>query len=362
MNIIKKTVCLVFLVPLIASCQDKDLDKKIGQMILMGFPAREVDQTLLKEIENGRVGSIIYFEKNLPLTNTFQAVKKMNDTYQKAAKIPLLVSIDQEGGRVNRMKTKYGFPKSVTARYLGKTKSLDSARYYAQTTSATLAGTGFNINFAPCVDLAVNPENTVIVKVERAYSSDPDSVISFATEVVREHRKNHVFTALKHFPGHGSSLADTHYDVADVTKTWSDNEIKPYKVMLAGGNVDAVMSSHIVNKKLDPKGLPGTLSKRIIDSLLRKTIGFNGVVFSDDMQMNAIAKNFSREETIKLAINAGVDIMCFSNNVKPEEQVTVEELHTIIKKLIKTGEVKRERIEESYKRVMEMKKKLKKQL
>ena len=129
--------------------------------------------------------------------------------------------------------------------------------------------------------------------------------------------------------------------------------------MLANGYVDAIMTSHIVNKNLDPTGLPGTLSNRVIDSLLRKQMGFKGVVFSDDMQMQAIAKNFTLEQTIKLAINAGVDIMCFSNNIPGSEERTVDRVHRIIKKMVQTGEIKRERIELSYNRVMELKKKLK---
>ena len=350
-------IFLLFLL-LIACSQQDDLDKKIGQMILIGFPKPEVDSLTLAEVKAGKAGAIIYFEKNLPKTNTGQAVKKMNETYQRAAPIPLLIGIDQEGGKVNRLKTKYGFPRTVSAAYIGKTQSLDTARFYANSTAATLASIGFNVNFAPCVDLAVNPENTVIVKVERAYSLNADSVVMFATEVVRQHRKNKVFTALKHFPGHGSSKDDTHFGVADVTNTWSESEILPYQIMFTNGYVDAVMTSHIVNKNLDPKGLPGTLSQRVIDSLLRKTISFNGVVFSDDMQMQAIAKNFTLEETIKLAINAGVDILCFSNNIPDSEERTVDRVHRIIKKLVETGEIKRERIDDSYKRVMAMKKKL----
>lgn len=358
---LKRFVLALIFLPLLACSQkqDKELDKMIGQMILIGFPKPEVDSLTLAEVKAGKAGAIIYFEKNLPPKNTVAATKKMNETYQKAAPIPLLICIDQEGGKVNRMKTKYGFPKSVTAAYLGKTKSLDSARFYAASTAKALKNVGFNVNFAPCVDLAINKENTVIVKVERSYSRQADTVVMFATEVVKEHRKQNIITSLKHFPGHGSSLADTHYGVADVTNTWLADEIKPYKTMLANGYVDAVMTSHIVNRNLDPTGLPGTLSNRVIDSLLRKQMGFKGVVFSDDMQMQAIAKNFTLEQTIKLAINASVDIMCFSNNIPGSEERTVDRVHRIIKKMVQTGEIKRERIAESYKRIMELKKKIK---
>jgi len=329
-------------------------------MILIGFPKPQLDTLTLNEIKAGKAGAIIYFEKNLPKQYTYEAVKKMNQIYQGAASTPLLICIDQEGGLVNRLKTKYGFPKSVTAAYIGKSKSIDTVRYYANTTAATLEGIGFNVNFAPVVDLAINPANTVIVKVERSYSKDPDTVSMYASEVVKQHRNHHVITALKHFPGHGSSLADTHFGVADVTNTWQNEELMPYKTMLMADNVDAIMTSHIVNKNLDPSGLPGTLSKRIIDSLLRKTLGFNGVVFSDDMQMKAIADNFSLEETIRLAINAGVDIMCFSNNIPGSAERTVDRVHQIIKKMVKTGEIKKERIDESYKRIMALKSQLKK--
>jgi beta-N-acetylhexosaminidase len=163
---------------------------------------------------------------------------------------------------------------------------------------------------------------------------------------------------LKHFPGHGSSADDTHFGVADVTKTWSDEELKPYKELLQAGYVDAIMSAHIVNRNLDPRGYPGTLSSRILDSLLRKTIGYDGVVFSDDMQMHAISKQYGLEESIKLAINAGIDILCFSNNIQNTDQRNVEVVHDVIRKLVTNGDIKRERIDQSYRRIMKLKSKL----
>jgi beta-N-acetylhexosaminidase len=335
------------------------LDIKIGQMILIGMPSTTVDSLVLREVSTGKVGAVIYFEKNIPKTNSFAGFKKMSWAYQKAAPIPLLICIDQEGGRVNRLKEKYGFPRSITATAIGKSRSLDSARFYAESTAATLAGLGINVNFAPCVDLAANPENTVIVKVERPYSNNEDSVTMFAREVVKAHRKFGVITALKHFPGHGSSSVDTHFGIADVTNTWTEREIKPYTQLWKEGYVDGVMSSHIVNQKLDPKALPGTLSQRVLDSLLRKVIGYDGVVFSDDMQMNAIDKYYGLGESIKLAINAGIDIMCFSNNIRQSKVRTVDTVHTIIRRYVESGEISKERIDQSFKRILKLKSKLK---
>ncbi|KXK31486.1 MAG: beta-N-acetylhexosaminidase [Bacteroidetes bacterium OLB12] len=339
-----------------AGAQAPDLlDIKIGQMILIGMPKAEVDPLVLDEIKRGKVGALIFFEKNIPnKPNAFASVKNMTWTYQKAASIPLFICIDQEGGKVNRLKEKYGFTKSVTAAALGKSKSLDSVRFYADATAATLAGLGFNVNFAPVVDLAIT-QNTVIYKPERAYSANEDTVAMMAKEVVKMHRKYGVLTALKHFPGHGSSKEDTHFGVADVTGSWTERELKPYQLLLDSGYVDAVMSAHIVNKNLDAKGLPGTLSADILDGILRKRLGFNGVVFSDDMQMHAISKNFGLEESIRLAINAGVDVLCFSNNIAGSDERTVDKVHGIIRKLVQNGQITPARIDESFQRIMQLK-------
>ncbi len=343
--------------PLVA--QRDSLDIKIGQMILVGFPGPEVDKDVLEAVRTGMAGSIILFEKNVPKTATaFNPLKKIIWTYQQAAPIPLLVAIDQEGGRVNRLKDKYGFPKSITADAMGKSKSLDSVRFYGESIASNLAGLGINVNFAPDVDVAVNPNNPVIVKAGRSFSKQADSVTLLAREYIRAHRKFGVITVLKHFPGHGSSQEDTHYGVADVTRYWQEQELTPYRALLASGDVDGIMSAHIVNRNLEPKGLPGTLSKRVLDSLLRKQMRYQGVVFSDDMHMHAISKNFGLEEAIRLGINAGIDILCFANNVPEAERVTVPQVHGLIKKMVSSGEISRARIDESYRRVMTLKKRL----
>lgn len=325
-------------------------------MILIGVPGTAPDPTVLEEIHQGKAGSIIFFEKNIAKDNSYAQLKKMAWAYQEAASIPLFISIDQEGGRVNRLKEKYGFPRSITAAAMSS--SLDSARFYGQTTAATLAGLGINVNFAPVVDVAVNPNNPVIVKTERSFSANADSVSLFAKEFIKAHRRMGVVTVLKHFPGHGSSKDDTHLGIADVTKTWNEKELTPYKALIDSGYVDAIMTAHIVNKELDKKGLPGTLSQSIMDSLLRKNLGFNGVIFSDDMQMHAITKHYGLEEAIRLAILSGVDILTFSNNIQGSEDRTVDKVHSIIRKFVENGTVSKARIDESFHRIMDLKREL----
>ncbi len=334
------------------------LDIKIGQMLLIGFPGTAVDANVLEEVRQGKVGSIIIFEKNIPPTNSFIALKKIIWTYQQAAQIPLFVSIDQEGGRVNRLKDKYGFPRSITAAAMAKSPTLDSVQFYAEATASTLAGLGININFGPVVDLASNPNNPIIAKYGRAFSANEDSVILFAKEFIKQHHRYGVLTALKHFPGHGSSKDDTHLGIADVTNTWEERELKPYQSLIDSGYADAIMTSHIVNKKLDKQGNPGTLSADILDGILRKRLKFDGVIFTDDMQMHAITKHYGLEEAIKLAISGGVDIMTFSNNIQGSDERTVDKVHSIVKDLVKQGVIKAERIDESYRRIMNLKERL----
>lgn len=353
------TITIILFGSHFTSAQQRDsLDIKIGQMILIGFPRAAVDTKVLQEIREGKVGSIIIFEKNIPAKNSFVELKKIVWTYQQAAQIPLLVSIDQEGGKVNRLKDKYGFPRSITAEAMGKANSLDSVRFYAEATAATLAGLGINVNFAPVVDLAANPSNPVIVRNGRAFSNNEDSVALLAKEFIIQHRKYGVLTSLKHFPGHGSSVADTHLGIADVTQSWNERELHPYEKLISEGYADAVMSAHIVNRNLDKAGRPGTLSADILDGILRKRLRFDGLVFSDDMQMHAITKHYGLEESIKLAINAGIDIMTFSNNISGSEERTVDKVHGIIKRFVASGEISRERIDESFRRIMRVKNKL----
>jgi len=336
------------------------LDIKIGQMLMVGFGGTQIkeDDPLLAEIAKGTVGGVILFEKNIDSVDSYHRYKNLTFTLQKYSSVPLFMAIDQEGGRVNRLKTKYGFPRSVTAEYLGKLDNEDSTRYYAQTTAATLAALGFNVNFAPVLDLASNPGNPIIAKIGRAYSADPMVVAKHAAIITQEHTRMHVITVGKHFPGHGSSKSDTHKGMADVTTTWKENELQPYKSLIDSGLLKGVMSAHIVNKNLDNSGLPGTLSEVILEGILRQRLGFDGVVFSDDMQMHAITKHYGVEKALTLGINAGLDVVIYSNNINASKDRGFDYLHTLIKKLVLEGEIKQSRIDQSYTRIMNLKKEM----
>ncbi len=334
------------------------LDMMIGQMIMIGigdFEVLDKNAPVFKSLEQGKAGGIILFEKNISSKDSKINLQSIIDYAQNMSTVPLFVSIDQEGGRVNRLKTKYGFPKSVSAQYLGKIDNLDSTRHYAFQTASALVEVGINLNYAPILDININPQNPVIGKIERSYSSDFSNVAKHASAVIQMHDSLNVATAVKHFPGHGSSKNDTHLGVADVSETWQMEEIYPYKVLLDSGLVRIVMTAHIVNRILDSSLLPATLSKKIVTGLLRDFLNYDGVVISDDMQMGAISKEYGLEEAIKLSINAGVDILMFANNVPESEQVTADKLHQIIRSKVENNEIPISRILESYDRIIKLK-------
>ena len=340
------------------SVSPDSLSIKVGQMVMIGlgeFNLPEQADAVLSEIEAGKVGGVVVYEKNIDPLTPFSSLKATLSRVQSASPIPLFTSIDEEGGRVTRLKSKYGFPATKQAGELGAMKNLDSTYYYALQTASLLDSLGINLNYAPDIDVDVNPENPVIGKLGRTYSADPNEVAAHGIAVVDAHRANNVGTVLKHFPGHGSSSTDSHLDMTDVTDSWMFYELSPYRKMLDSGRVDGIMTAHIINQHLDSAKLPATLSKSIITGILRDFMGYDGVVFSDDMQMHAISQHFGLKNAIKMAIDAGVDVLMFANNVPKTDKRSADEIHSMIMQLVRDGDIAEERINMSYERILKMK-------
>ncbi len=335
------------------------LDFKIGQMIMIGIDDRKAlteNDRLTNELRDGKIGGVVLFEKNIAPTDAKELLKKLITALKAAAPAPIFVSIDEEGGQVHRMKPKYGFVSMPSAQYLGRLNNQDSTLYYNRRLADELAYVGINLNYAPDVDVAINPNNPVIVKPGRSFSADPKVVAQQAAWCIQAHHEKGIRTILKHFPGHGSSATDSHLGIADVTNTWRPSELEPYKILMRSGQIDAIMGAHIVNKKLDPEGNPATLSRRMIKGLLRDSLGYNGPVFSDDMQMGAITRHYGLEKAINLSINAGVDVLMFGNTVGDvKDRVTATQVQAIIKKLVADGQVSRAQIDAAYRRIKWMK-------
>jgi len=332
------------------------LDIKIGQMLMVGMSGKSVsaNSSILTDIRNGKVGGVLLFEYNLNPINTQQNLAKLTDDLQQVASIPLLISIDQEGGQVNRLKTKYGFKAMPSAKSVEDKKDLNYAVEVSTTIAQALSNCGINLNFAPVADIHY-PLCPVLGKRNRCFSADPKVVTTYDSIYIQSHHNLGIKTSLKHFPGHGSSSADSHLGLVDVTRTWRYEELIPYASLIQEGMVDMIMTAHIVNKKLDKSGFPATLSYKVITELLREQMGYKGVVISDDMQMHAISSHYSLEESLRLGILAGIDMFIFSNNIAGATEYTPSNVHATIRRLVDKGIITEARIQESYKRITALK-------
>ncbi|MEI8186729.1 MAG: glycoside hydrolase family 3 N-terminal domain-containing protein [Chlorobiaceae bacterium] len=352
----------IFSLPAYAGQQPDSLSIKIGQMLMIGFRGMSIGSApeIAADITRNRVGGIVLFDYDVPARSssrnisTPQQLSSLTLELQKLSTLPLFIAIDQEGGKVNRLKPARGFPASLSAEYLGRLNNPDSTTAAAAQTARTLKAMHITMNLAPVADLNTNPDNPVIGKLGRSFSDNPETVISNLKLTVSAYHNEGIISTLKHFPGHGSSATDTHRDFTDITASWSAQELEPYRILIAKGYNDAIMTAHVFNGKLDPV-YPATLSKSILTDLLRNKLGFKGVIISDDMQMKAIADHYGLETAVRLAIEAGVDVLLFGNNTSYDPAIASKATE-IIKSLIEQRIITPERIDQSYQRIMTLKK------
>ena len=346
--------------------QDGSLDVKIGQMLMVGFRGLKVgdDDPIVQDIRDRHLGGVVLFDYDVPTKTPVRniespaQVKALVEALQAVSPTPLLVGIDQEGGKIRRLKEKFGFPPTVSHQYLGTMNDLALTDQHATAMAQTLAQLGINLNLAPVVDLNTNPDNPIIGQLERSFSADPDIVTNHALEFIRAHHEQGVLCTLKHFPGHGSSADDSHLGLVDVTDTWARTELEPYANIIQAGETDAIMTAHVFNANLDPE-YPATLSKPTITGILREELDYDGVVISDDMQMGAIANHYGFEPAIQATIEAGVDIIAIANNSVYEEGIAGRTV-ALIKQLVRDGKISEARINESYQRIQRLKGRLSK--
>lgn len=361
MNLLSLLLCSIFCLLSVFSFGQKKiaLEEKIGQMLMIGLPSNVIDTTsaFYQDVRNGKLGGITMYERHLTPYNSQENLRTLISAYQGIAPIPLLVSITQEGGVVNRLKTKYGFPAMPSAEYLGRLDNMDSTKFYGDNIAYTLSRLGININFAPVLDV-YSPTNPVLGSRERTYSDKTEIIVKHAAQTIASHQYFGVNTVVKHFPGHGSSTEDSHLGLTDVSKTWNKEELEPYRTLIRRGMVQGVMTAHIVNTSLDDKNLPATLSKKVITGLLRRKLRFKGVIFSDDMHMKAISAEYGLKDALELAINAGVDVLLFSGNIAGQPPLSASVIIDTIMELVREGRVREKRINESYARIMRMKSQL----
>jgi beta-N-acetylhexosaminidase len=341
------------------------LREKIGQMLLIGFRGYEISDNdpIARDLREGNLGGVVFFDQEMADTErqgrnikSPEQVRALVTSLQKRAATPLLISIDQEGGRVNRLKPIYGFPETLSHEELGVINDPAQTFAHAEQIARTLSELGINLNLAPVVDLDAHPDNPIIKGKKRSFSSDPEIVAKHAIEFAKAHRKHEILTCAKHFPGHGSATGDTHLGLVDVTKHWSEQELIPFQRLIEAEVCDSIMSAHVFNANLD-SNRPATLSKSILSGLLRKELGFEGLILSDDMEMKAISSHYGLENAVQFAIKAGVDVLCFGNNMSFDPNIG-EKAMEIIYQLVDSGKVPEARINESFQRIMNLKRRL----
>ncbi|MDX9710395.1 MAG: glycoside hydrolase family 3 N-terminal domain-containing protein [Trichloromonas sp.] len=257
------------------------LDERLGRMLMVGFRGTRLadGHFILRDLGKHHLGGVILFDYDLESREygrniaSPEQLRELTGRLRREARRPLFIAIDQEGGRVNRLAPRYGFPATLSHEELGRLDDPAETARRAAAQTRTLREAGINFNLAPVVDLRVNPDNPVISRYGRAFAADTAKVTAQARAYIAGHRQEGVLTCLKHFPGHGSSTADSHLGFTDVSGNWRKDELIPYRELIAAGLADAVMTAHVFNAQLD-KELPATLSPAVIDGLLRKELGF----------------------------------------------------------------------------------------
>ncbi len=329
----------------------ENLKQLLHKMLIIGFDAQDISKndTLITQIKNG-LGGVILFDhyigdktKSKNISSSKQ-VKNLTSSLQNISDDPLIICIDQEGGKVARLKEQKGFRATKSAKTIASL-SIDEAKREYESLAKELQGLGINCNFAPLVDLGINKDSKVIYGLDRAYGEDGETVVKYGEIFMDALIKHNIINVLKHFPGHGSAKADSHEGFVDISNTWDEIELFPYKKLLHKTNM--IMSAHVYNSKLDEK-YPSTLSYNTNTKLLREQLGYDGVLVTDDLQMLAIKEHYKKEEAIELAINSGADMLMYCNQLGDDD---TDETINMMEHLVKSGKISIDRIKEANKRI-----------
>lgn len=326
------------------------LEEKVGQLMMFGFREQNVPEYIKEFILHHNLGGIVHFSRNIVDP---EQIKAVNDELQDLAQqspsgTDLLISLDQEGGSVARL-TK-GVSVSPGNMALGATRNPQLVEEASAIVAEELRAVGFNVNLAPCVDVNNNGLNPVIGV--RSYGSDPQLVGELGVAAIKGLQR-HLLAVAKHFPGHGDTNVDSHLNMPIINHDWerlSTVELPPFEQAINAG-VGAILAAHVLFPALESNPrLPATLSHNVLTKLLREQLGYEGLIFTDCMEMEAITKQYPMGEAAVLAIEAGVDMVLVSHT--PERQA---EAYWAVVDAVKSGRISRERIDQSYARIKKAK-------
>lgn len=329
---------------------DENLMRKIGQMFITTFSGTSFinSSDLPAFIDRYKVGGLLFMGHNIvEKEQTREFVSDIKNFAKTEKAIPLFLCIDEEGEFVRRLKSENGFRIfDFSAFDIGEIDDQRFTRMVYQEMADDLKYAGLNFNFAPAVDIDVNLNNPIIARFKRSFSSDAGVVVRHAGIMIDVMRKNNILTALKHFPGHGSSVADSHRGITDITDTYEKIEMEPFTALRNKAN--AVMIGHLVHKEIDPE-YPATISKKWITDILKKEMRYRGLIITDDINMRGLTSKYSLEEIILKSVDAGNDMIIIAS-----QELTAEAV-TILYNLVKEGKIPLKRIDESYRKITSVK-------
>jgi len=339
------------------------IEEMAGAMLMVGFRGLTPPPSLLSAIESGRLGAVILFDRDLRQDgprniDSPSQLRALTSSLQKAAAgnhQPLLIAVDQEGGKVRRLKDSRGFLPLPSAEAMGAMPA-DEVRVLGMRAGQEMAKLGINVDLAPVVDVLRTQSSPGLGDIGRLFGRDHAVVTRQALAFAEGLSAAGIIPALKHFPGLGSADKDSHLDLPDVTARWYKDELKPYAEAFRRGWPGMVLAAHVYHRGLDPEN-PSSLSRRVIEDLLRRDMGWQGVVISDDLQMGAVARGRALKDILRLAIEAGNDILLLGNNLSYDERLH-EKAFQMLMELEQSGEISRERFERSWRRIEALKSRL----
>lgn len=325
--------------------ESMSLEEKIGQLFIVGFEGEEINDEIVDLVKNQKVGGLIYFSRNIVDSN--QIINLNNAIKDIEKDIPLFISVDEEGGLVSRVPEE--FVKLPSSGYIGQFNDENISYNVGKIIAKELNSLGFNMDFAPVLDIDSNPNNTVIG--ERAFGNNSEIVSRLGIKTMEGIKDGKIIPVVKHFPGHGDTDVDSHYGLPIVKKTLEELEnleFIPFKNAIDNG-ADVVMISSIILESIDNE-YPATMSKKVTTDILRDRLGFDGVIATDDMTMGAIVDNYNLADAVIMSINAGSDLVLVCHGYD-------DIINSIlaVKDAVNSKIISEEKIDESVYRILKLK-------
>lgn len=326
----------------------------VSNILMLGFFGSKSSsfsaKLLARQVRHGQVNGVFFVGENIGNFDELTDLKMLFGS----SKHDTLLAIDHEGGAVQRLSQRHGVAKLPHALRVGSSKlNFNQVKAIYAQAGAEFAKWGFNVNFGPVLDVH-DPNNTVIGRYGRSFGGDAYNISLNAAAFVDGFGGHGIICVLKHFPGHGCSVGDSHFEPADISSTWSEGEIEPYKQLISLGRAPMIMSGHLRLDSIEPSGCPATLSRAMIQGLLRDRLGFDGVVVTDDLDMEAITRTHNRRRALIDALKAGNDLIMIKNLFGYDPLLPKRALYWI-RQAIKNGELDESRVLEAGNRVSNLK-------